>query len=530
MLQSSVKIAVIVLFFEIVWMGTPPSKGNRHTCSRKNCTVTHGGKAELNNLTHHAFTDDDFNCCLFITVQDLRIHFIQKGLFSKFVKLKRLSLHNLPLQGEAVKNSLMHSGKNKLKLTHLSLQNVGLNNELLKSLIPYLPEKLTELDLKKNTITVFSTNFISNTTVKYLNLSQNQNITIMLEKGAPSLEHLDLAHSNFEWKTSPGIMPMCKIPNLITLNFEGNRLNLSTFDNDMNCFGNLTSLCLSLCDIIDPMTKESFSFFPRLKSLYLNGISIKGLFPSFQNITYLTELSLNDVEYSFKSTLENVNIFRNLHNLRRLKMQNWKLHLLNESELTTLFSPLVKTLEHLDLKLTGLSTIPSVVREMDNLRKLTLSNNSISSWESISENSNKNLRSLFMEWNLIETVNPHFIPERVIDFRLEGNPFLCTCELMPYKNWVKEKKLGEIIKDWTTKYHCFKPRQWTGHTLDTFSPKKTDCQDFNAYVITAIALCCLMVIIVIGTNVYIRRREKNLLKKYNYYHDSRERQKLLSSS
>lgn len=522
MLQSLIKVAIIVLSFKIVWMDK-----DKCISHKKVCTPTL--KKESTNLTQNEFLEEkDLQCCKNILVSDLNIHFIQKELFSKFVKLKKLSLHNLPLEGEAIKNSL---GK-ELKLTHLSLENVGLNNKLLESLLPYLPKTLTLLDLKNNSLTYFSTDFISNTTVDTLDLSRNQNITMMLDKEALSLIHLDLSHSNCEWKTSPENKSVCKIPNLLTLNFEGNRLNLSTFDNrnDENCFWYLKSLNLSLCDLTEPITNESFSFFPNLTSLYLDGISNIEQFPSFQNTELLTELSLNDIKYFVNPTLENMNIFKNLHKLRRLKMQNWELHLWNETELTVLFSPMIKTLEHLDLKSTGLSTIPLVIKEMNELKKLILTSNNISSWNSISENTNKNLTSLFMERNMIETVDPHSIPKRVVNFPLEGNPFLCTCELMPYKNWVMEKKLREIVKDWATKYHCSKPRQWAGHTLYEFRPKITDCQEFNAYVITAIVLCFLMVIIVIATNIYSRRRKQNILKKFQYTHDSSERQKLLSSS
>lgn len=523
MLQSLIKVAIIVLSFKFVWMGML-SKCKPH---RKICTPTF--KKESTKLTQHDFLEkNDLQCCKNILVSDHNIHFIQKGLFSKFVELVRLSLHNLPLEGEAIKNSL---GKG-LNLTHLRLKNVGLNNTLLESLLPSLPKTLKLLNLMNNSLTYFSTNFISNTTVKTLDLSQNQNITMMLDKQALSLTHLDLSHSNCEWKTSQESKPVCKIPNLLVLNFAGNRLNLSTFDNrnDENCFWYLKSLNLSLCDLTEPIINESFSFFPNLTSLYLDGISNIEQFPSFQHTERLTKLSLNDVKCFVNPTLKNINIFKNLKKLRRLEMQNWELHLWDETELTFLFSPMIKTLEHLDLKSTGLSTIPLVIKEMDELTKLILTSNNISSWNSISENTNKNLTILFMEWNLIETVDPHSIPKRVVEFPLEGNPFLCTCELMPYKNWVKERKLTKIIKDWASKYQCSKPHQWEGKTLDMFRPKITDCQEFNAYVITAIVLCFLMVIIVIATNIYSRRRKQNILKKFQYTHDSSEKRKLLSSS
>lgn len=143
----------------------------------------HLKKSRQASLTQNEFLEEkDLQCCKNILVSDLNIHFIQKELFSKFVKLKKLSLHNLPLEGEAIKNSL---GK-ELKLTYLSLENVGLNNKLLESLLPYLPKTLTLLDLKNNSLTYFSTDFISNTTVKTLNLSLNQNITMMLDKEALS--------------------------------------------------------------------------------------------------------------------------------------------------------------------------------------------------------------------------------------------------------------------------------------------------------------------------------------------------------
>lgn len=523
MLQSLIKVAIIVLSFKIVWMEML-SKCIGH---RNVCTPTFN--KESPKLTQYEFLEkNDLHCCKNILVSDHNIHFIQKGLFSKFVELVNLSLHNLPLEGEAIKNSL---GK-RLNLTHLRLENVGLNNTLLESLLPSLPKTLKLLSLMNNSLTYFSTNFISNTTVKTLDLSQNQNITMMLDKEALSLTHLDLSHSNCEWKTSQESKPVCKIPNLLELNFAGNRLNLSTFDNrnDENCFWFLISLDLSLCDLTEPITNESFSFFPNLTSLNLDGISNIEQFPSFQNTERLTKLSLNDVKYFVNPTLKNMNIFKNLHKLRRLEMQYWELSLWGETELTVLFSPMIKTLEHLDLKSTGISTIPLVIKEMDELTKLILTSNNISSWSSISENTNKNLKALFMEWNLIETVDPHSIPKRVFDLSLEGNPFLCTCELMPYKNWVKERKLTKIIKDWASKYRCSKPHQWAGKTLDKFRPKITDCQEFNAYVITAIVLCFLMVIIVIATNIYSRRRKQNILKKFQYTHDSSEKRKLLSSS
>lgn len=101
MLQSLIKVAIIVLSFKFVWMGML-SKCKPH---RKICTPTF--KKESTKLTQHDFLEkNDLQCCKNILVSDHNIHFIQKGLFSKFVELVRLSLHNLPLEGEAIKNSL----------------------------------------------------------------------------------------------------------------------------------------------------------------------------------------------------------------------------------------------------------------------------------------------------------------------------------------------------------------------------------------------------------------------------------------
>lgn len=123
-----------------------------------------------------------------------------------------------------------------------------------------------------------------------------------------------------------------------------------------------------------------------------------------------------------------------------------------EIEFIVFFSLMIKILEYLDLKLIGILIILLVIKEMDELMKLILIGNNILLWSLILENINKNLKVFFMEWNLIEIVDLYFIFKRVFDFFFEGNLFLCMCELMFYKNWVKERKLIKIIKDWVSKY------------------------------------------------------------------------------
>lgn len=477
------------------------------------------------NLTLKEFKEKkEINEIKCIDVYDCNISFIQKDLFSHFTNLENLYLRNLPLEYEAIKNSLPKS--NETSLTRLCLENVGLTNSQIVDLLSRLPRRITDLGLKKNKITYFSTDDISNATFHHLeklDLSYNRNITFVLNKTTPALKLTDLylSYSNVKW-TSLGMLP-----NLIALYLDGNHFNLSVIDNEQRCFQKLKALDLNNCELTEPLNKESFSFLPNLQSLSLSNVSNVKHFPTFQNTRDLRALNLDDVKYPFYPSPENTGLFVNVQKMKRLRMRTWNLRGWNETQLSVLFGPIKDTLETLGLASTGLTTIPQFTAEMKNLKRLCLSNNNISTWSSISERTNKKLTFLNLSCNLIENINPYFIPQNVQDLELDGNPFLCTCGLMSYKTWVWKKKLYNIMKDWQTKYYCSKPPEWTGRSLSEFRPKKSDCRPFNRYVITALVLCCCMVIVVIGTHIVTNKRRQHELKKHK--HGNNETKTLLSS-
>lgn len=483
-------------------------------------------KTKTQNLTEEDFRGSsarkNLKC---IYVNGGKIHFIQEELFSKFLNLSNLYLKNLPLEGETIKKSLVNS--NKTKLTHLCLENVGLTASLVEGLYPHLPINLKIFSLRNNSITSLSMDYIPNANIEILDLSYNRNLTLLISRTSPSLKQLLLSYSGFEWNSVFNVHDTCAFPNLTNLEIKGIKVNLSAVDKQNNCFDRIAVLQLSSCDFVNPIERGSFSFFPTLKSLYLNKISNLNHLPTFKKTTKLVQLNLNDVKYTFQPTLENVNSFMNLRKLERLHMQRWKLNLWNSSQLDNLFRPIVKTIENLDLTSTGLTNIPCIVRKMNELKTLILGNNSISSWDGISEETNDKLKKFWLPFNLIESVDPRVIPRNVLDFNLSGNPFRCTCDLMPYKNWALEKKITKIIQDWQTHYHCAEPLYWKSKSLSEFRPKKTDCQPFNDYVITALVLCCLMIVTVVATAVskHLKRRCQ---RRTSQYDGSCERQKLLS--
>jgi hypothetical protein len=481
---------------------------------------------DIQNLTEKDFPPPSArNKLVAIYVNGGKIQFIQKELFSKFPRLTNLYLKNLPLKGETIKNSLLNS--NQTKLIRLCLENVGLNAVLVKELYPHLPTNLTLLGLRNNNIASLSMDYIPNTKIEILDLSYNKNLTLLINRTAFSLRKLLLSYSGFEWNTVFRVNGTCAFPKLKNLEVEGLKVNMPAVDIQNNCFDNITALQLSNCDFINPIDRKSFSYFPNLRSLYLDKISNMEHLPSFKKAQHLYQLSLNDVNYTFPPTIQNINSFLNLRKIKRLKMQGWDLKWWNSSQLNNLFTPIANTIETLDLTSTGLTKVPCIVSKMNKLKTVRLGNNSISSWDCITENTNTNLKTFCLPFNLIETVDPRFIPRNVYDFNLSGNPFRCTCELMPYKNWVLEKKLSRIIQDWQIHYQCAEPLEWKDKTLSSFRPKKTDCQPFNDYVITALVLCCLMVVTVVTASVYTHLKRK-CQRMEPLDSGSCERQKLLS--
>jgi hypothetical protein len=164
----------------------------------------------------------------------------------------------------------------------------------------------------------------------------------------------------------------------------------------------------------------------------------------------------------------------------------------------------------LDLSYVGITAIPDIMWEMQNLASLRLNYNKISQLHATNTTC-KSLKNLNLKWNRIASLNPSFIPSSVTDLNLEGNPFNCSCQLMSYVIWVKEKKFVKIQNDWLRgRYICAKPRAFKGKSLATFVNRiqPSDCKPFNDYIIAAIVLCLIMVAIVIVTNVVVWWKRK----------------------
>ncbi|XP_062576815.1 toll-like receptor 3 [Saccostrea cucullata] len=522
----------ILLNFLFIWNIETLTSVKRPCQPRKmNCITITSKKMHGQNFTEKDIKAQkkDIKHVKCLQVRDAKIRFIEKALFSKLVNLSELCLTNLSMEENTIKDGLLNI--NKTKLSQLSLDNVGLDSSILEDLHLFLPKSLEHLVLRNNVISFFSTDYISKTDTQILDLSFNINLSLIMNRTIPSLTHLILSYSGFRWNTTFQINGTCVFPNLSVLHLEGNEVNLSAVDIKNNCFAKIISLYLNRCRFIVPINSESFSFFPNLEHLYMNGITNMVQLPTFSNTKNLLTLSINDVVNNFfQPSTDNMKCFQNLKNLQYLEMRKWNMTSWKSDQLCVLFTPVANTLKKMDLTSTGLGSIPRIISQMNNLKTLKLNNNRISKLDYMSKQTNKNLTTLWLPYNLIELVDPNSIPPSVTNFNLKGNPFRCTCELMPYKNWILERKLQKIVQDWQTSYHCFEPLDWKGKSLDEFKPKVTDCQPFNQYVITAIVLCCLMVVVVITTNVYVKLRKSHRKGRSLKSYGACEEQKLLETS
>ncbi|XP_048738959.2 CD180 antigen-like [Ostrea edulis] len=509
-------MSVITVFGGIAFIAQPALSAR--TCSvYKSCTKI--SFQNISNLSTENFDHEHkkwkkIKC---INLQDDIIYSIQAGLFSKFSSLRTLQMQNISKLGEHLIDGFENI--NSTKLTHLCLQSVGLTGRIVLKLCELLPRRLKVLVLRNNEIGKFALDYISGFKVSTLDLSSNKNLNFSLGISKPYtwLNSLNLSRTSFYPNSTFLFNKTCVIPNLKHLALIDNQLRLSALDGH-DCLKHLKKLSLSGSQLVDGIHNYSFSRFPELTDLQIDGLRNTVIqLPTFQNNHKLENLNLNSMKYLFPPSSENVLAFKHLSRLQKLRMKRWDLSTWNSLQLSSLFAPFSKSITLLDLSYVGITAIPDILWEMQNLTTLDLNSNKISRLDIMSNTTNKKLDHLHLMWNQIESLDPKFLPSSVTDLNLTGNPFSCSCQLIPFVIWVKEKEFVKIQNDWHYgRYRCATPRDWEGKSLATFvrKIKPTDCAPFNAYIITAIILCLLMIAIVIVTNIVIwwkrkLRRQKN---------------------
>ncbi|XP_022080979.1 toll-like receptor 2 type-2 [Acanthaster planci] len=144
----------------------------------------------------------------------------------------------------------------------------------------------------------------------------------------------------------------------------------------------------------------------------------------------------------------------------------------------------VPRLETLRLSRVGFTEIPAALTHLRTLKRLDLSDNEIENVEARVLSTLRGLQVLDLQGNRIEVLDGAVAAtlENMTSlqaFRLDGdNPFLCTCELLPFLVWLHKSSIHIGKKSNFATYACKNPSQLSGARLlspDLLSYLESNC-------------------------------------------------------
>ena len=399
---------------------------------------------------------------------------INKNAFKSFTKVEELDLSHNKLKEDQIVKAVCFNAP--LKNLHLDLNPIGNISSSTFDCSNSTSTKAIQMTLSNLTMSGCDIQHIENHTfvefrkLNTLNLNENNlSSLIFLEHLSTKLSFLHVAYNQLEdisiFNESPS-----HVESLIQLSLDGNPIRIPRA-------GFLASLS-------------------KLRFLWLQHTTTVTKFPPM-NLPELTNLQISYNNFTTPAT----DTFNNVPKLQFLDMTSNDLGNLSALDLPKMFLPL-RRLRKLILKKTKLTcSIGSTFSYMRNMSDLDLSENKISNISGAFQTLT-NIRTLLLNNNSISLVEPSDLPPAISSkLDLSGNPFECTCALAPFRTEYipQHHKTIRIYK--TKSYVCHGPMAFKGKQLREFNPKYTECHGFNPYVITAIAVCVILILIVIVASV-----------------------------
>ncbi|OWF48817.1 toll-like receptor 6 [Mizuhopecten yessoensis] len=136
----------------------------------------------------------------------------------------------------------------------------------------------------------------------------------------------------------------------------------------------------------------------------------------------------------------------------------------------------------------------SFLSTMEHLTKLDMLGNYIQGWKP-EIFSDKPLTEIILSANQIAVFNQSSFPQHIWDnlkyFSASSNPFVCTCNLLWFKDWLDDNR-NKLSTNYPELYQCLYPDEWKTKTIAQFEPEKYECQPaVSALVVIGIGLGCL---------------------------------------
>lgn len=189
-------------------------------------------------------------------------------------------------------------------------------------------------------------------------------------------------------------------------------------------------------------------------------------------------------------------------------MSKHRLAKLSSDMLYILFSPL-RNLQNLILRGTKIQHLPSnLFQLMPQLSNLNLKNCFIHEWDSKTFQNLTELRYLYLGRNRIESINETSFPSEILNkltvLDLGINPFVCTCNLLWFRNWIRNNK--KKLHSYPEAYTCSSPSSLARKQLEMYNPSSEECFPLSPYVIFGIVLALISTIVVMVTVILYKYR------------------------
>ena len=474
------------------------------------------------------FTRSNYRRLVNLDLSYNHITSITKGMFFYLVNLDTLNLNHNRIGGVIDLDELP-------QLHHLNLayNYIGEIDEMTFEGM----QELRSLDLSHNALQkITETPFETLWYLKSLDLSWNRIVSMTIRTGLESLRTLHVGANritdlNF-MERLVGVRRFDVSNNRITKIEAGTftrKHNFALLNLSANAIYDISQQAFrgSAQDILDfshnrLVGLDNFGW-RKTKTLHLNGNSILNIsVNAFKRMNQLETLLLNDNKLSAFHT----ECFHDMRNLRCLDLSTNPIGgYLESQQVAVILNRYLGQLEVLSLSHVGLEDIPTYMfANMTTLHTLDLSGNSLRHLEASSFSAMKvRLRILRLAHNRMSAPNPRTFTslDALSSVDLSHNPFVCDCELLPFRQWMLNTNVSVVNFHSVDSYHCVAPDSWRDTAIANFKIDETACaQQYHKIIIIAVvAGVCVLIIVIIVVLVcrhHCQRRKRRKLEKTKY--------------
>ena len=474
---------------------------------------------EFNGNFLPSITKDTFSNISHVHLRELvlggnHIANISQDAFSIFPKLNFLDLSGNQIPFNILKGSF--EGLRHSRLTKLYLIEMGIGHLTEDFFHGLSRTPLEGLSLHNNNLTILNGEVFAS--LKYLrNLGLNHNnIQNISWKGLNKLKTLRLRSNKLN--TVPSFCNengSSEVPYLRVIDLGCNRISdIRPTHFRGTCLPSLLNLTLDE-NFISTIPNDTFSGLPKLKRLSIKYLRSNNVFfesrslksNSLRLLYVSNHMDMFD-DTTQKREIDYKNIFRYCPYLEVLDMTKIRLTTFDGRKVYDLLRPLTK-MQKLVLQSTSLLTLPeNLFNQMPDLVSLNLKNCLLSKWNSSVFEGLHALKTLYLDHNAISLINETSFPKKLLEdiklIDLGINPFLCSCDLVWFRNWMKTNQ--QKLKYYPYSYKCKSPPSWNGKFLRQYNPSYLDCNPINPNVIVAVWLSAAVVVIVIITSIIYKYR------------------------